>query len=133
MKKLLIPVAIVLGLYAVSKLYSRGVIITAPKNSDEYFTTKHSLKKQLSNNDFVAKILRDEPKIKDAFITDVKVLYISVIDDGTKRNGLASYFCDQVKEYGVNVVRVKIVKAGSTDDANRSNSYGVLLGECWCK
>lgn len=77
--------------------------------------------------------VRKEPKVKEAIITDARVLYVSVIDDGTKRDGYASYLCELVREYGSNVNMVKVVKVNSIKDPNRDNAYGVLLGEAYCK
>lgn len=130
-KVILITIIAMVVVYFVTT-HNSDVTTAMPKNSSDYIATKQ-VKKRITNSEFISKILSEEPKAKDAFITDVKVLYISVVDDGTNRNGLASYFCDRVKESGVDVVRVKIVKAGSTNDSNRNNSYGILLGEYWCK
>ena len=75
-----------------------------------------------------------EPKVIEAFITDADVLYISVEDDGTRRDGLAEYFCqilnDEYPEAAVN--RAKVVQAHTTGHPDRDNSYGVLLGEYYC-
>jgi hypothetical protein len=77
--------------------------------------------------------IRKEPKVKEAIITDVGVLYASVIDDGTNRTGYAAYLCEVLRAKQATVSRVKVVKFGSTKDPNRDNAYGVLLGESWCK
>lgn len=75
--------------------------------------------------------VRNEPKVIEAIITDAKVLYVSVRDDGTRRTGYAEYICMIAKSSFVE--RVKVVKVNSQNDPNRDNSYGVLLGESWCK
>lgn len=72
-----------------------------------------------------------EVKVRSAYINDANVLYAAVIDDGSKRDGYALYLCGEVRDLGVD--RVKVVKYGSTKDPNRDNAYGVLLGECDCK
>lgn len=79
------------------------------------------------------KAIIDEPKIIDAVITDANILYASVYDDGTRRDGYASYLCEVLGDYSTSVNRVKIVKAYSSKDPNADNAYGVLLGECYCK
>lgn len=76
--------------------------------------------------------IKKEKKVKEAIITDANVLYASVVDDGTRRDGYAEYLCQVLKDYGV-PMRVKIVKFGSKNDPKRDNAYGVLLGESWCK
>jgi len=75
--------------------------------------------------------VQKEPKVLDAFINDAKVLYVSVRDDGTRRDGYAEYLCQLVG--GSVVKRVKVVKVNSQNDPERDNAYGVLLGESWCK
>lgn len=72
-----------------------------------------------------------EPKVKDAYINDANVLYAAVLDDGTRRDGYAMYLCGEVRNFGVD--RVKVIKYGSSKDPNRDNAYGVLLGECDCR
>ena len=84
------------------------------------------------NNDAALAAIKAEPKVKDAYITDVGVLYASVIDDGTRRDGYASYLCQVLKDNNSSAKRVKVVKLGSSNDPNRDNAYGVLLGESWC-
>jgi hypothetical protein len=41
---------------------------------------------------YLDKIRKDEQKVKEAIITEANVLDISVVDDGTKRDSLTSYF-----------------------------------------
>ncbi|NBA77298.1 hypothetical protein GOQ04_17215 [Emticicia sp. ODNR4P] len=83
---------------------------------------------------YLEKIRKDEPKVKEAIITEANVLYISVVDDGTKRDGLASYFCETLRDANLNqeIKKIKIVKFGSTTDPKKDNAYGVLLGESEC-
>lgn len=51
---------------------------------------------------YLEKIRKDEIKFKEAIITEANVLYISVVDDGTKRDGLASYFCEILRDANLN-------------------------------
>jgi len=84
------------------------------------------------NNDDLLASIKSEPKVKDAVITDANVLYVSVIDDETNRNGYAEYICEVVKDFNTNVNRVKVVKYNSSNDSG-SNAYGTVLGQSWCK
>lgn len=77
--------------------------------------------------------VQKEPKVKEAIITDAKVIYVSVEDDQTNRSGYAEYICQLVKEHQGKVKRVKIIKHNSASDPNRDNAYGVLLGESNCE
>ena len=79
------------------------------------------------------KEIKKEAIIKEAIITEAGVLYASVVDDGTNRNGYASYLCEILREKNALATRVKIIKVNSTRDPNRDNAYGILLGESWCK
>lgn len=73
--------------------------------------------------------MQNEPKAQDFIITDANVLYISVDDDGTKRDGLAGYFCQILQENKATCRWVKVVQAGTTSE---ENGYGTLLGEAKC-
>lgn len=86
----------------------------------------------ISASDKLKNIMANEPKVKDYVLTDAGVLYISVLDDGTNRNGLAEYFCQEMKSNKIPVERVKVVKYGSQNSSERDNAYGILLGEAWC-
>ena len=77
--------------------------------------------------------IRKEPKVIEALLTDANVLYVSVMDDGTRRDGFAVYLCQIIKEHNSTINCVKVVKVNSTKDPNRDNAYGVLLGESYCK
>lgn len=92
-------------------------------------TTKPNLED--AKKAYLEKIRKDEPKVKEAIITEANVLYISVVGDGTKRDGLASYFCETLRDANLNqeIKKIKIVKFGSTTDPKKDNAYGVLLGE----
>lgn len=85
------------------------------------------------NNKIALIEIKKEPKIKDATITDDNVLYVSVEDDGTIRNGYAEYLCQVLREYNATTNWVKVVKVNSSKDFNSNNSHEVLLGEAHCK
>ncbi len=85
------------------------------------------------DNEKILGLVKSEPKVKDAVITDSDVLYVGVIDDGTKRDGYADYLCQVLKDNQSGIGRVKVVKLNSQNDPNKDNAYGVLLGESWCK
>lgn len=85
------------------------------------------------NNVLALEEIRKEPKVKEAIITDANVLYIAVEDDGTNRNGYASYICEVLREKKATANWVKVVKVNSTNDPNSDNAYGVLLGESRCE
>lgn len=105
----------------------------APTSVKVEETTKPNLED--AKKAYLEKIRKDEPKVKEAIITEANVLYISVVDDGTKRDGLASYFCETLRDANLNqeIKKIKIVKFGSTTDPKKDNAYGVLLGESECK
>lgn len=77
--------------------------------------------------------IKQEPKVKDAVITDANVLYVAVIDDGTSRDLYADYLCQVLSDYSSDIKSVKIVKFGSTNSPKKDNAYGILLGQSWCK
>lgn len=85
------------------------------------------------NNKLALEEIRKEPKVKEAIITDANVLYITVDDDGTNRNGYASYICEVLREKKATTNWVKVVKVNSINDPNSDNAYGVLLGESHCE
>lgn len=74
-------------------------------------------------------LMKDEPKVKDYTLTDANVFYVSVLDDGNNRNGYANYIYYLLKEEGIKVYKVVIVKLGSQKDPKRDNAYGVFLGQ----
>ena len=77
--------------------------------------------------------VRKEPKIVEAVITDANVLYVTVKDDGTRRDGYAEYLCQLLKDQKATTKWVKVIKLGSSNDENKDNAYGVLLGESHCE
>jgi hypothetical protein len=95
--------------------------------------TDSNIPKEDPNKSAAMTAIRAEPKVMDAYVTEANVLYVQVKDDGTRRDGYASYLCQVLKENHSSVDRVKVVKAGSQNDPKRDNAYGILLGESWCK
>ena len=86
-----------------------------------------------ANNALIETIMKEDKVAVEAIITDTDVLYVSVKDDGTSRDGLASYFCNYKSEFPKSTFKsVKIVEAGTTNSSNKDNAYGVLLGEHYC-
>lgn len=73
--------------------------------------------------------IRKEAKVKEAIITNADVLYVSVEDDGTSRNGFALYLGQILLEHNATTKWIKVVKINSMNDPNKDNAYGVLLGE----
>jgi hypothetical protein len=78
-------------------------------------------------------IEREEPKVIEAFINDARVMYVTVLDDGTRRDGYACYLCDRLNARRASVWKVNVVAAGSHRSSRRDNAYGILLGDCECK
>ena len=85
------------------------------------------------NNKSALEEIQKEPKVLDAIITDANVLYVSVKDDGTKRDGYAGYLCEILREKQATTNWVKVIKVGSSNDPNADNAYGILLGESHCE
>jgi len=125
--KILLGVVVLLGfsLWVINQLKSPSNLVV-PESID-------SKESQNQNSKSLLELINAEPKVKEAIITDSDVLYVSVEDDGTKRDGFANYLCELIKEKGSNIMLVKVVKVNSTKDPNRDNAYGVLLGEAVCK
>ena len=116
-KTLWIGLAVLIGAYLFSLLFQNpadNVEITSPDKAK------------------VAEIMKTEPSVKDFVLTDANVLYIAVADNGDNRNGLAEYFCQQLKDNQISVNWVKIVRYGSQNDPNKDNAYGILIGESTC-
>lgn len=107
---------------------SMNLIINAEKLIEEGKDTSRSIN---GNTKALAEI-RKEPKVKEALITDANVLYVSVIDDGTRRDGYAEYLCQILADNNATMSWVKVIKVNSSNDPSRNNSYGILLGENHC-
>jgi len=85
------------------------------------------------NNKTAFEEIQKESKIKEAIITDANVLYVSVEDDGTRRDGYAEYLCEILREHKATTTWVKVVKINSSKDQSSDNAYGILLGEAHCE
>jgi hypothetical protein len=96
-------------------------------------TTTYASTPTTSNHNELLAQVRKEPRIIEAIVTDANVLYVSVLDDGTRRDGYAAYLCEVLSDFNTDVDHVKVVKYNSHNDADRDNAYGILLGEYWCK
>jgi hypothetical protein len=83
-------------------------------------------------NNLALEEIKTEPLVREALIVSGDILYASVIDDGTRRDGYAEYLCQILKEKGASISRVKITEVGTTKSPDRDNAYGVLLGEAHC-
>lgn len=125
MKKLLwFVVAIIVIFYFLSRDYS---------NSEASASSAAEAGPDAGNHEALVLIRTDEEsKVFEAFISDADVLYVSVADDGTRRDGYASYLCEILREKKAKANRVKVMKVNSINDPDRHNAYGVLLGESWC-
>lgn len=89
--------------------------------------------KDMLNNKLALDEIRKEPKVKDAIITDANVLYVTVEDDATRRDGYAGYLCEVLNDHKATAKMVKVVKVNSSKDPDADNAYGVLLGEMNCE
>ncbi|WP_218376910.1 hypothetical protein [Chitinophaga sp. sic0106] len=56
-------------------------------------------------------MVQDEAKVTDAKFID-NILYVKVIDDGTRRDGYAQYLCLLLREYRSTIHQVKVVNSG---------------------
>jgi hypothetical protein len=82
--------------------------------------------------------LKAEPKIKDVlYQPDAAVRWtVGVLDDGTNRNGYASYICETLKENGIElkgaIVRVvDIAKVAQGGVPGSDTSLGSMKCETW--
>lgn len=101
-------------------------------NETEVVSKKSESQTENTANITALEEIKKEPKVKEAMITDADVLYVSVEDDGTNRNGFAQYLCEILNEHKATTKWVKVVKVNSINDPNSDNAYGVLLGESHC-
>lgn len=104
------------------------------KENNETEVVSEKSESQTENNANVTALeeIKKEPKVKEAVVTDADVLYVSVEDDGTNRNGFAQYLCEILNEHKATTKWVKVVKVNSINDPNSDNAYGILLGESNC-
>ena len=87
-----------------------------------------------SNNQIQTHLINNEIKVKDAYINPSGVLYVQVIDDGTNRNGYASYLCEEVDYFSPNnsINMVRVMKVNTFNHPDKFNAYGIRLGEYRC-
>ena len=102
-----------------SLIYPLGVLMAA------YCRTKGDHINHLGNKSALEEI-KKEPKVMDAFITEVNVLYVAVENTGLKRDGLAQYFTEILHDHKASCKWVKIIEFGT--DSERYG-FGKLLGE----
>jgi hypothetical protein len=96
-------------------------------------TVKIAFAEEYSENHEKAKryfLSDEEPIVKDATWTAENIFKVGVIDDGSNRNGYASYVCLVLSDYGfqnkkIYVQVIDIVKL-------RQQGKWVKLGECHC-
>lgn len=125
-KKIVLLIGALLIIVLLGKMFSKN-------NETNTTNSTHSSISKEDVNEKALNEIRKEEKVEEAIITDENVLYVSVKDDGTRRDGYAEYLCQILKENGSTVNWVKITKVGSTNDPNKDNAYGVLLGDAYCK
>ncbi len=100
--------------------------------NDKNNSSKPEKNNHLSKTEFIEKVKENQAVI-DADITDVKFLYISVVDDGINKNAMAIFYCRLAKEYSViEVQAVKIVDAASAYLPKNGTAAGKELGKSFC-
>jgi len=77
----------------------------------------------------VLKLVRAETQVKQALITEADVLYVSVEDDGSRRDEYANYLCGLIKDQTTSIKKVKVVAVKKA----RQSANGVPLGESSCQ
>jgi len=95
---------------------------------------KSNTSRSKSNNQIQTHLINNEIKVKDAYINPSGVLYVQVIDDGTNRNGYASYLCEEVDYFSPNnsINMVRVMKVNTFNHPDKFNAYGIRLGEYRC-
>lgn len=89
-------------------------IWTSCRTGDEQSTS--TVDSSVANGNEEALILiKTEPKVREAIITDANVLYVFVDDDGMRRDGYASYLCEILREKDAKANRVKVVEGKFND------------------
>ena len=132
-KKLIIALIILLAAFGIYQRVFNGKAIDQANAQRAIEVAKPAINQDsLRYAPALAKI-QAEPKVKETIITDSKVLYASVQDDGTNRNGYAEYLCQVLNNEGINDVRVKIIKQNSSKDPKADNAYGIILGQSDCR
>lgn len=127
-----IVLIVLLAIGFVNRIFNGAEIDKRNAERDSLAKVEASLPKPQDIQQNIIEKLKSEQKVKDVVITDAKVVYIAIQDDGTKRDGLAEYFCQIVKPFNQDL-RIKLVKYGSQNDKEKDSAYGVILGESDCK
>lgn len=82
---------------------------------------------------YLQEINMDE-KVIETLVTDSKILYVTVRDEGTSQNSYARYLCEVISEFKADIKAVRVVKAVSSPIKTKlEKDYGVILGEASCK
>lgn len=84
------------------------------------------------DNSELLRVIKSEPKIYNAVITKEHALYVSVLDDGTSRNGYAQYICEVVRDFNTDISTIKVVKHNSIK-SSEDIVYEPMLGQSQCK
>jgi len=79
-------------------------------------------------------IMTNEPGVKVCSIVDQGIMYASMINDGTRRDGFAEYLCQVLNEDypDAKVEKVIIVELWTHKAPNRNSKFGIHLGESNC-
>ena len=117
---------ITLGSIIVLYLFMRESYVKPSLNPDDVLASE-------TRNREALRIVRDQPQVKQALITDANVLYVSVVDDGEKKDVYAKYLCGILEKKKANVHSVKVVKLRSLNERTTDTGYGVVLGESNCQ
>lgn len=77
----------------------------------------------------VAELKDSEKAVKDAVWTSPTMLKVGVLDDGTRRDGLARYFCQRLHERGL---KGKQLTVQIVDIVKVTQGNWIKLGESHC-
>ena len=130
---------IIIGLFLFLAIISAYIYLNPNTRYDDKSLkerVKENIEKREKTKEIIISdyLIKNEVKIIDAYINSSGYCYVNVSDDGTNRNGYASYICSEIKskypEFEINKVRV--MKTGTSSHPDRFNAYGILLGESNC-
>ena len=79
--------------------------------------------------------IKKEAWLKDAFISDQNILFVSMDSEGKPQQGYAKYLCTLLYHNNAKTSWVKIIEYGTTNDPNNPNDdtpYGKLVSDCYC-
>jgi hypothetical protein len=132
-KIILIVLAVLLTVGLINRAFNSKQIDKRNAERDSLAILEVNAPKVEKYKEFYDLVYKTEPRVKDAYITDANVFYVSVYTDGTRRDGLAEYFCQKLKDNHINKVhKVKIIQVNTQKHPDRDNAYGILLGESVC-